>query len=392
MAALVVAELAVLALRPRHGLIDPAAVDVRRWFSEAQLERARDFRDPQLALYAVSLAIEAGVLVLLIRRAPRWLPRRAAAGGAVVSVVLTVAGLPVGAISRQRAIDVGLVTQSWPGWAGDVAKSAAIGAALAAAGAALAALLARRLGRRWWLAGAGAVVVAGAGFLYAGPVLLDPLFNRFTPLPAGAARSDVLELARRAGVRVGEVYEVDASRRTTGANAYVAGLGPTKRVVIYDTLLRDFTRDETRLVVAHELGHVRYGDLPHGLLYLLIVAPLGMLAVARLADGWSQGDRRRWVPALALALGVVSTPVTIVSNQLSRAVEARADAYALRLTGASEPFVALQRRLALRNVSNPQPPAWVAFLLGTHPTTVQRIGIAQAYEETVRRPGSVTRP
>ena len=97
-------------------------------------------------------------------------------------------------------------------------------------------------------------------------------------------RSDVLELARKAGVDVGEVFEIDASRRTTAANAYVTGLGQTKRVVLYDTLLENFTRDELRLVVAHELGHVHHDDVPKGLLYLAIVAPFGMLAVSRLTD------------------------------------------------------------------------------------------------------------
>ena len=114
--------------------------------------------------------------------------------------------------------------------------------------------------------------------------MLDPVFNKFTPLPAGATRDDVLELAKKAGVDVGEVYEVDASRRTTAANAYVTGLGHTKRVVLYDTLLKDFTPAETRLVVAHELGHVRYRDVPHGLLWLALVAPFATLVVARVGE------------------------------------------------------------------------------------------------------------
>ena len=84
---------------------------------------------------------------------------------------------------------------------------------------------------------------------------------------------------------MGEVYEVDASRRTTAANAYVTGLGHTKRVVLYDTLLKDFTPAETRLVVAHELGHVHYRDVPHGLLWVALVAPFGTLAVARAPSG-----------------------------------------------------------------------------------------------------------
>lgn len=381
MVAVAAAQVAVLLLRPRHGLVAPLPVEAGDYFTPAQLERATDYREPQLALYAASLALEAGALILLVRRG---VPRRAVAAGAVVSLTLTAVTLPISAIARQRAIDVGLITQSWGGWAGDVAKSAAIGAVLAALGAGLAALLERRFGRRWWLPGSAVVVLVGAAFLYAGPVVLDPLFNKFTPLPAGELRSDVLRLADEAGVKVGEVYEMDASRRTTASNAYVTGLGSSKRVVIYDNLIRDFGPAETRLVVAHELAHVHYRDVPNGLLYLLLVAPFGVLAVARLTERWSAGEQRRWVPALALALGVVSTPVAMVSNQLSRRVEARADAYALKLGGRGSvpPFVGFQQRIALKNVSDPDPPAWLHALLGTHPTTVQRIGIAKAYATT----------
>ena len=377
-AAVLAAEGAVLVLRPREGIVDPAPVSARSYFSAAEMERARDFRRPQLALAGAVLALQGGVLVLLLARPPRRLPRRAAAAGVVVSLALTAVALPVQAVMRQRSIDVGLSTQPWSGWAGDVARSAGIGAVFAGGGAALAVGLGRRFGRRWWAPGSVVLVAAGAAMLYAGPVVLDPLFNRFAPLPDGPVRRDVLTLADRAGVRIGRVLEVDASRRTSAANAYVTGLGPTKRVVLYDTLTGSFTREETRLVVAHELAHVRHRDLPRGLLFLALVAPLGLLAVARLSETWTGDDARRRVPALALALGVVSTPVTLASNQLSRAVEARADAYALRLTGDARAFVDFERRITVRNVSDPDPPAWTSFLLGTHPSAVRRIGTAIA--------------
>lgn len=386
-AALAAAEVAVLLLRPRTGLVDPLPVEAADFFTPAQINRAEDFRTPQLALYGAILLVEAGALVLLIRRGAARLPRSPLAAGAVVSLALTAVTLPLGAIMRQRGIDVGLVTRSWEGWAGDVAKSAAIGAVLAALGAGLAALLARRFGPRWWMPGSLLVVLIGGAFLFAGPVVLDPLFNKFTPLPAGELRSEVLALADEAGVKVGEVYEMDASKRTTAANAYVTGLGSTKRVVIYDNLLREFTPEQVRIVVAHELAHVRYSDLPNGLLYVLLVAPFGVFAVTRLAGWWGGGDPRRWVPALALALGIVSTSVTMISNQLSRDVEARADAYALRLAGdrSVEPFVDFQRKITVTNVGDPDPPGWIHGLLGTHPTAVQRIGIAQAYAGTSGR-------
>src|SRR3954468_14390136 len=313
-AAVAVAEGAVLLFRPRDLGPAPVAVEARAYFSPAQLEKAVDFRNGQLWLYGAQLLIEAGVLVLIWRRAPERLResgRRhpilvAAAATAAISVALGVATLPVAAIARERAKDVGLVTQSWAGWAGDVAKSQAIGALLYGAGGALLMGGLRRFGGRWWIPGAAVVIAFGVVITYASPVVLDPLFNKFTPLEQGRLRYDILSLARRAHVDVGQIYEIDASRRTTAANAYVNGLGHTKRVVLYDNLLKDFTPAEVRFVIAHELGHVHYDDVPHGLLYLAIVAPFGMFAAAALAErlGARTPDARA-IPATALALALI---------------------------------------------------------------------------------------
>jgi STE24 endopeptidase len=286
-----------------------------------------------------------------------------------------VAGLPVRAVSRKRAMGVGLVTQSWAGWAADVAKGTAIGAGLSGAGGALLVAAQRRFGRDWWLPGAAGGVAFAALATAAGPVLLDPVFNRFTPLPEGELRAEVLGLARDAGVEVGEVYEVDASRRTTAANAYVNGLGRTKRVVLFDTLLRDFTPAEVRLVVAHELGHVRHRDVVRGLAWLALAAPLGTLAVARLAEGLSPDA----VAGAALALTAAGPPLTAISARLSRAVELRTDAFALDLTREPDAMVGFQRRITVQNVGDPAPPRWVQALMGSHPTTMERIGLALAH-------------
>ena len=386
--AVVVAEAAVLLMRPRDRGPEPVRVEPRAYFSAAQIDKAEAFRTGQLWLYLGQTAIGLGVLVLLVRRPPERpaaLRRPLLAGavvGAAISVATGVAALPLSAVARERAKDVGLVTQDWVGWAGDVVKSQAIGAALAAAGGALLVFGMRRYGPRWWLPGAAVVVAFGAITTYAGPVVLDPLFNDFKRMESGELRADVLELADAAGVDVGEVYEMDASRRTTAANAYVTGLGRTKRVVLYDTLVDDFTPEETRLVVAHELGHVRHHDLRNGLIWLAIVAPVGMWAVALLAErlaphGAALGPRA--VPAVALAIAVIAPAITVVSTQLSRDVERRADAFSLELTGDPATFIAFQRRIAVKNVSDPEPPAAAHFLLGTHPTTIERLGMAEAF-------------
>jgi STE24 endopeptidase len=397
-AAVVVAEVAVLLFRPRDLGPSPLPVDARAYFSAAQLEKAEAFRSGQLWLYGASLLIELGVLVVLVRKAPPRIrafgERRPVLAGAAtaagISLALGLAALPVSAISRERAKDVGLVTQDWLGWAGDVAKSQAIGAVLWGAGGALLIFGMRKLGRRWWVAGSVVVVLFGVAITYASPIVLDPLFNKFTPLKEGRTRADVLELAKRAGIDVGQVYEMDASRRTTAANAYVTGLGHTKRVVLYDNLINDFTPAETRLVVAHELGHVKHNDVPHGLLYLAVVAPFGMFAVARLGERLAPRDSLGLpaaLPGLLLAIAIVAPTITIVSNQLSRAVERRADAYALELTDEPDTQIAFQKRIAVKNVSDPDPPGWVTFLLGSHPPTIERIGQAEAAAKASSRDG-----
>ena len=393
-AAVVVAELAVVLLRPRGGVIDPAPVRAESYFSASEIERARDYRRPQLAIYGGVLVVELGLLALLIARPPARLlgPFRrpvlaGAAAGAALSIAISVSILPLQIVSRERAKDVGLVTQSWEGYARDKSISLGIGALLAALGAATAVALIRRYPRGWWMPASVVVVAFGVVSIYGGPVILDPLFNRFQPLPAGQTRDDVLELAERAGVDIGEVYSVDASRRSTAANAYVAGLGHTKRVVLFDTLLDNFTRDEVRLVVAHELAHVHHRDVPNGLLYLAIVTPFGLFAVARLTRRLSPAGAEPGpavLPALALGLVVMTTAITTISNQLSRRVEARADSYALMLTGEPEPFIGFEKRIALRNLSDPDPPDWQTFLLATHPPTVERIGMGVAYERGAR--------
>jgi len=386
-AALVVAEAMVLLMRPRGG-IEPLDAAPQTYFSAAFIEGAEDFRSGQLALFGARMALEIGLLVYVVARPPARLRgrfRRPVLAGAATAVALSVAvtavTLPVRAIARERAKDVGLVTQDWVGWVGDVGKGIAIEAVLVGAGGAVLVLAMRRFGRRWWAPAAALAVAFGVVMTYASPIVIEPLFNTFKPLPAGDLRSDVLELAGQAGVQVGEVYEMDASRRTTAANAYVAGLGSTKRVVLYDTLLKDFSPDEVRLVVAHELGHVRYRDVPRGLLYLAIVTPFGMFAAARMAERMAPAGGPAAVPAVALSLALLVPAVTTISNQLSRAVEARADRYSLELTDAPDALIGFQQRIVVKNVSDPEPPSWVSFLLGTHPTAMQRIGQALAVKE-----------
>ena len=388
--AVAAAAAATFLLRPR-GVIEPVPVDAQQYFTASQLDRAEDFRSVQRLLGLAGLGIGIGTLALLVWRQPRGLVARlerrpllgGAAAGAGIALVLVVTGLPVDAWMRARSLDVGLATQSWPDWAGVVVKAAGIGAVTAAIGGLIAIALVRRFPRRWWAPAAVLVLAYGVVTIWLYPILIDPVFNRFERLPQGKLRSEVLQLADRAGVDVGEVYRVDASRRTSAANAYVIGLGHSKRVVLYDNLIDDFSPGEVRTVVAHELGHQKHDDLLRGLAWLAIVAPAGTFLAQAVAE--RMGPRGRLgtpaaLPAIALAISLVSLGLGCASNVLSRKVEASADTFALRLTRDPEDFIGFQRRISVQNVGDPDPPGWYQALFGTHPTTIQRIGAGVAFE------------
>ena len=340
----------VLLLRPRDGVIEPAPVDAAIVLQPAELDRARDFRHGAArALRRGTLRSRSALLVLARARARR--ARCAGASGGPVLVAAArrrrrsrwrsaLAPLPLarGHAASARSTSASS-TQSWAGWAGDVAKSTAIGAVFAGVGAAAAIGAHAPLPARAGGCPASASSSASrAACIYAGPgrarPALQPLRRRCRE---GARARDVLALAARGGRRVGEVYEVDASRRTTGANAYVTGLGrdEARRPLRQPARgLRAATR--SRLVVAHELGHVHYHDVPRGLLYLAArragrrCSPPSRLT-RRLAPPDEPRRRarrrcRRWrCRSRSSRFGV-----TVVANQLSRRVEARADSYALR--------------------------------------------------------------
>jgi STE24 endopeptidase len=388
----------VLLLRPAQDF-EPVPVSASSLFRPGELAQARDYAGGQRLLGLGAIAAQGSVLLLLVLRPPRRAVIRlehTARGRTVVATAFVggglmlaagIANLPFAAFAHERAVDFGLSTQSWVEWGSDRLTSSAIWVVLAAAGAALFAALMRRYPRGWWLAGAGAVVCIEVLFVWLAPVVLNPVFNDYRELPAGRTRTDVEQLARRAGVDVGDVLVVDASRRTTAANAYVGGLGHTKRVVLYDTLLARFTPDQVRLVVAHELGHVKHRDVQRGMLWVAIVAPGAMLVVMLLTRRWSaragtHAGTAASLPAFALALSLVALTATMVSNQLSRAVEADADAYSLQVTGAAREFISMERRLARVNLTDPDPPGLYRFLFATHPSVIERVGTALAFERT----------
>ncbi|WP_078860260.1 M48 family metalloprotease [Streptomyces rubellomurinus] len=381
------------------GAAPPPAPD----FTPAERARGRALRRAQvpwvLAGRAAGLALS---LVLgltsagagLVSAAGGWFGGSWAAevlAGAAALVLLGQAlQLPFGARVRAVRARFGLVTQGWGGWAVDELRGLAL---------ALGLFLPLALGlfaltgwspSRWWVPAAGAAALLTVALSFLHPLLIEPVFNRFTPMPPGELRGALLGLAERDGVRVAEVLVADASRRTSALNAYVSGFGSTRRIVAYDTLLSTAEPREVELVVAHELGHVKHRDVPTGTALGAVgaaaaVALLGLLSAWRpLLDAAGAADAAdpRALPllaALAVLLGTLSGPAQCA---VSRRIEARADRHALELTGDVEQFVAMQRRLAVANVADVDPPRLLELLFATHPSTARRIAAARAWRAT----------
>ncbi|WP_084704418.1 M48 family metalloprotease [Phaeacidiphilus oryzae] len=315
---------------------------------------------------------------------------RIVAGAVVLLLAGQLLGLPFAARGRVVRQRFGLVTQGWAGWWVDVARGFALSAVLGIAAAEGVYALAGWSERWWWLPAAGAAAVLAVVMSFLWPLLVEPLFNRFTPMPEGGLRGRLLELAERQGVRVRDVLVADASRRTTALNAYVSGLGATRRIVVYDTLLATAAERDVELVVAHELGHVVHRDVTRGMLLgalgaaaaVCVVGPLaGVLAgpvAGPLAGDWTVSDPRSMALLMALAAlgGAVAGPVQCA---VSRRIERRADVFALDATRDPEGFIAMQRALTVANVAEPDPPRWLSVLFGTHPTPSQRVALARGW-------------
>ena len=316
-------------------------------------------------------------------------PAEALLGGLALLLVVSSTSLPFAARRHTILREYGLSTQGWAGWAVDVLKGYAVGAV--AAGLALLAFstLTEVAPTWWWTFGALGAAVAVTLLSFVLPVVVEPLFNRFTSMPPGPVRDELVAMAARDGMPVRDVLVADASRRTTGLNAYVSGLGATRRLVVYDTLLRAAPAGEVRSVVAHELGHARHRDPEVGALLAAVGAAAAVVALSllgrwgallRLAGVGSIASPRAigLVLALLVVAGLLTGPL---QNLVSRRVEARADQHALRLTGDPAEFAAMQRRLAEVNIADVHPPRIEYLLFATHPDTVERLAAARRFAD-----------
>jgi len=279
----------------------------------------------------------------------------------------------------------GLSSQSFLGWAKDLAKSVGLGLGGSIGVGGLLLWLLAVSPAWWWLAAwlLGLLVSAILGFL--APVLLVPLFYRFRPLADAALRRRFEVLAEKANVPILGVFELRASEKTRRSNAAVMGLGRTRRVIVTDTLVTGFTPEEVETVLAHELAHQKYRDPIRGFLSGSFVSLLILLAAS-----WAYGSAYALVgirspadmaglPFLVAVFSILALPFRPLELRASRSREARADRFSLALTGDPANFIAAMVKLHDLNLGVADPRPWEKWLFYSHPTGRDRVEMARAF-------------
>lgn len=377
------------------------AAPVHSVFRPAEIAEAESYSAAQWSLtwWELGLSLALGALLGLTplgARAVRRLPGpwwvQVPLGALLVLLAGRTVTLPFEARAHQVDVDREMSTQSWSGWLHDQDVSLLVAWATTAIALLVLVAIIRHFPRRWPVVAAPAAAGLALVGSFVWPLAVEPLFNHFTTMGSGPLRSQIIGLAEREGVHVDDVLVADASRRTTMLNAYVSGFGSTRRVVVYDNLLTGLPRRQVMVVVAHELGHAKNRDVLTGTVLGALgsafgVGVLGLVLTSRRVRrraGLDEPGEAGVVPLLLVLMTVGSLLASPVQNTISRAIEARADRASLAATHDPAAFIAMQRQLALRALADPTPPAWRQFWFGSHPTTLQRIGMAKVFVRQVR--------
>lgn len=282
-----------------------------------------------------------------------------------------------------------LTDQSFGSWIGDMLKGMAVAMVVGSLIGALALLAIRRIQRWWvvlWLASVPLIIL----LVVIQPIVLDPIFNKFEPLKDEVLRQKLVDLAARAGIEGGRVYQVNKSKQTKTMNAYVNGIGPTNRIVMWDTLLAKMNHDEVLGVMGHEMGHYVLNHIWKTLAFLLALSTVLFYFAQRLYEPGLQRWGSRWgvtergdpasLPWLLLIASVISFLLSPVISSYSRAQEHSADVFSLELTHLNEPFATAFVKMAEDSKRDPSPHPFIKFWRYTHPPIAERIPFALQYK------------
>jgi STE24 endopeptidase len=358
-----------------------------QYFSGDFLTRAADYERASLTLYLLKRFVFLGLLAFITYRVLSW---RTEPRLSLLAVMGTIAAfflffylitLPLdfyrGFILEHR---FALSTQGAGAWFLDYGLSTLISLVISTVIFTGFYALMSYAPRSWWLLSgiALSIFVYLSSYLY--PILIDPLFYKFTPLQDEVLSQEVMKMAEDAGIEVEGILVADASRRTVKANAYFSGLGKTKRIVLFDNLLNNFSQDEVMAVIAHEMGHWRYNHIFKNILLGSAGAFLSLYILKALLSAMGLAAGLKSLLAAYLFFSLLSLATMPLENLISRSFERQADREALRLTGNPTAFIDLKKNLGVANLSVVQPHPLIKAVLYSHPPIIERIGMAEKFK------------
>ena len=287
-----------------------------------------------------------------------------------------------------REHQYGMSNQSLGGWLGEAGISLGVGLVMNIIFFMVIYAVIRKSPKRWWLWGAGAVGVLAAIMIMIGPLFIDPLFNKYTPMKEGPVRSEILRIAHEQKIPANDVFVVDASRQTKRISANVAGLGPTVRIALNDNLLNRSNIHGIKAVMGHEMGHYKLGHIQTLLLWLVLMAAVGLFIMwwaaprilARYGGRWNVRDVRDPASAalLSLLLAILGVPAGILFNSVVRHHESEADAFGLE--AAREPDGFAMTAMQLSEYRKIEPAAWEEMIFYDHPSGRTRVRMAMDWK------------
>lgn len=376
----------------------------RRYFSQEDITRGQTYSRGGRLLFWAGAALHLAFLYVLAgtavgARSVRWV--EALAGGRFVLAVLAIAAFvfvvehvlsfplsAYGGYVRQKAW--ALTDRTFASWLGDYGKALLVSGVLGAGLTVAFYLLLRAMPRGWWIVAALGSAAVGIVLAYLAPLIIAPLFNTFTPLAKtrwAPLEPQVRAMLERSDLPVREVLVMDASRQGRHTNAYFSGFGASRRIVLYDTLLRSHTPDEVLSILAHEIGHWTHHHIVKGLLLGTLGAFVGFFVLDKILHAFvGRGPLMlqdihdpAGLPLVMLLSLLGSVAIMPVANSVSRVFETQADATSLRLGGMPERFVEAEKRLVRDNIGDPTPSNIRVWFFASHPPALDRIAMAEAW-------------
>ncbi|NIM99297.1 MAG: M48 family metalloprotease [candidate division Zixibacteria bacterium] len=376
-------------------MLQSQAEKEKRLEEAIKYQRAKNtlyFADQGYSILFLALFLFLGISAFLRRQVEKITKKRfwvVAFYTILFLIIAFIVGFPSSYYGFSLEHKFGLSNQTFSGWFGEQLLALAVMAIIALIAVEGIYLALKKAPRTWWIYVSVVFIIFTIVLVNLAPILIMPLFNVYTPLPEGELRDRLVKLSAKADVEVGDIFTMDMSKQTKKANAMFTGLGNTKRIVLGDNMVDEFTADEIEVVIAHEMGHNLLRHIWQGILFSAVLAAIGFfiihltgprvitrfksrLKIENMADVAS-------LPLILLIFSIYSIITMPIGPAFSRHMERQADKFALDMTQNKEAFISTMNELAYMNLSDPNPSPVMEFLLYDHPPISKRIKFAQEY-------------